>query len=254
MRSTPIPDWLQNGEDFGEEGVELALDWCLVRVAQLRSGWQKLAGLLKSGSIPNRECSQDELRVISKEAHDLNCSLLQWAANIPKNGMFTTQTVPGWPSEFGNISYHGTMHVYPDLQCAATWNRYRGARLVTNAIILLASVASDKAGGYICQESLTERDMAFSTIRDLVDDICASVAFHFGEPDDSILEKLAKIRGNSTSSAQQVFPLVFPLLISAHVPGLSVNQRSWIKDQLMLVSKVTGSGVLELLAGGNQAK
>lgn len=103
------------------------------------------------------------------------------------------------------------------------------------------------------KEDLSDRKTTESNTKALVDEIYASIPFHFGritleKRTESLEAEVNTITGRK--NARAAFLLVWPLLISSTVWGLSEEQRRLVKAQLLLVGQITASGTLETIARG----
>jgi hypothetical protein len=55
-------------------------------------------------------------------------------------------------------------------------------------------------------------------------------------------------KAEKSINAQRAFLLAWPLIIALNAFGISKPQRLWIKSKLVLVSRITGSRTLEVVA------
>lgn len=120
--------------------------------------------------------------------------------------------------------------------CLTTWNRYRGARLVVNCMLeninrrLLFAEPTTRIMG-----SRIQIDKARFAQQALVDEICGSVPFILDDTE-------------SQASARTAAMLSWPLTIAAVVPGISDQQRQWIRKKLKLISEITSCATFGKLA------
>jgi len=147
-----------------------------------------------------------------------------------------------------DIFYGQKVHVYHSLHHAAMWNRYRAARIVTLRIIAKVLEFSSPLTD---TDSLARQACATANVQTLVDDICASVPFHFGQCASVSQPVVAKKDDPDAWRADRLrrsFFLVWPLVISSAIAVIPEQQRNWIKSKLLFVSKTTGNDVLKVVA------
>ena len=257
LRATPLPIWIQNGAEFGEERFDLEFDHCLVEVARLRCNSQTLLKDLKESYLPDDKTSATLAQTLIEDCQAVDGLLAAWAASLPQSWDFQAIAEQSSLREGfagAGISYNGNVHIYPSREIAVAWNRYRAARLICNSIILKATpYCFSMVVEATREEDLSNRSIAQRNIKALTDDICASIPFHFGRTEG--LERTTEGFGGEASSiagargtARGAFLLVWPLLISSMVWGVRDEQRRWIKAQLNLVGHMTASTALQSIA------
>ena len=243
-----MPPWLQNGSEFGEEGLDLQFDECLVQIAQLRYEMLKLMKTSRTSLRSGRGVCRTGAQSLLKEAQDIDRNLSDWAQALPQQWTYKVHLIE--KPFLCDISYSDTIHIYSSKEHSTLWNRYRGARLATNSII---NKLLDHSANPLGPENLAEQDLARRNIQTFVDDICASVAFCLGrvvaaEP-PIVLDKDTGKKVHNVS-ARQAFLLSWPLIIASATSVISEHQRRWIQSQIMVVGQITGSGLLQSLASG----
>lgn len=81
-----------------------------------------------------------------------------------------------------------------------------------------------------------------------VDQICASVPYHFDVmASNSQNPRTTKPRLDNFT-ARKAYILAWPLTIAMAASIIPEHQRQWIKSKMLLVSRITGNGALELVA------
>jgi hypothetical protein len=267
LHALPLSPWLQDGAHFGEEGVQLGLDGCLVEMTQLRSRAQKLLRDLTSlpGRTERHNRGAADAQSLVAEARSIDDSLAAWAAALPEERIYTaTQMTPERLScdvdaAYDERFYGSTVETYPSFEHATMWNCYRAARIVTNNIIAKALPHTKFAENHQISNSdiATQQQLAQLNIQTVVDEICASVPFYFGRVGRTKQHQRPKLVENKNTnidatseivSARKVFPLAWPLIIAIVAVGISERQRRWVRAQLLLVSQITGKRVLKGLA------
>lgn len=217
-RGEVLPAWLQAGEQFGESGVTLILDRCIVRASTLRHDALQCL---------NTQATFANVLQVLRDAQALDEDLCDWSTDLPAEYTYEMYITP--------FTYHGTTSSYTSIELATVWNRYRGTRLVANCLILkLAGLLARRGSPDV--QALVQK--ATNTAQTLVDDICSSVPF--------VLSDI-----NAPASASGAFALSWPLTIAAVVPTIPDVQREWIREELRLISKITSSGIFDRVANLN---
>lgn len=126
------------------------------------------------------------------------------------------------------------------------WGRCRGARLIANGLIQKAvSWAHIMAhpDEQIDLDTIPGRAESIRTVQQLVDDVCASVPYHFGATEAGRMSSIY-----SPETATNVYTLVWPLIFCAGVRPISDLQRDWIKSKLALIGNITDSAMVISIA------
>ena len=255
LRSMPLPPWLRDGSKYGEHGLALKLDRCMVIVAKLRHQ----ASDLCAGSM----ClfRQDEHDRISQcqgllgEAQALDAALVMWEKSMPLEDRFSTCNIQnsGGAENFSRI-HNDTVHIYPTVGHAGMWNRYRALRLaVSDTMLKVLSMLAGLPGSGV--SLMTEA--VKSRTECLGDDICASVPYMLGllesyQPtglDVALATKdlaSSKIAVTASTAAFLCWPLAMAIMLS----GLSVHHQRYLRDRLHEVSEIVDDGLLERIAAG----
>ena len=255
LRSLPLPPWLRNGSEYGEHGLALDLDRCMVITAKLR---HQASNLFAGSTFLSRSHELDQksrCQALWTEAHALDAALLMWEKTIPVGDRFSTFIIPNSErAENCNRIYNATVHIYPTVGHAGMWNRYRAFRLAVNdtmlkALSMLASYSDSEV------KLLTEA--VKSRTECLADDLCASVPYMLGllegyrmtGLDVAIATKdLAPSKLAVTASTASF--LCWPLTMAIMLSGLSVQHQRYLRDRLLDVSEIVDDGLLERIATG----
>ena len=99
--------------------------------------------------------------------------------------------------------------------------------------------------------------LACSRTQSLVDDICASVPFHFDSIDmvehnmlsnavEQELTRSSSMGDSSDTVTRHACLMTLPLIQAQAAEGILDYQRAWISSKLLLVSRATGINVLEI--------
>lgn len=154
----------------------------------------------------------------------LDADLRSWTMSLGPGWSFTT--IQESLSRDGHTPFYmrgDTYHVYFNVNLASMWNHYRQTRIVLHEMIRVMAVHLYK----LRETSECERTILDSVviINQMVDDICASVRYHF-------------------SSDQAHFGgairLLWPLFIAANIPHLDSGTKEWIAQTLAMIGKSMG--------------
>lgn len=234
-RGTSIPPWLQSGEAFGENGPELALDICLVKVSVLRhQGIEMVQRLTRAPG--NTSHLEYDLESLLLEAQELDSLLIAWTFTAPcecRPGIHQCEVID---TAYQEASLGVRSSTDDSIARITLWNRYRGGRLVVNCIIeKVTNCIIRMRSGTMALDAQAHIDDVRALQRILVDAICASVP--------RIMDDV-----ESPASAVRAFVLSWPLTIAVAVPGISDSQRQWIRLKLKLISGITTCGTFGKLA------
>lgn len=112
LRDRDLPEWIQRGEDFGEEGLDLEYDRFSLRLVKLR----RHLHLLKSGDVTEPDT------LLVTEAHDLSSTFEEWSTRFPSNWSLNhTIEVEAGPS---------STTVNESIVRAAIWLRYYATHIL----------------------------------------------------------------------------------------------------------------------------
>ncbi|ETN38060.1 uncharacterized protein HMPREF1541_07684 [Cyphellophora europaea CBS 101466] len=243
-RALPLPEWLEDGSLFGEVGHELELDRHLIQTINIRHDVLSLFKHIKSMSASDSHRVTSALFRSIRDCRDCDIALQAWSTTAPPEYDYQTIKIdiPPYKPKRENIFYSTTSHAYNDRMCAISWNRYRGARLVVNGLLHRAIVCAitiahpDQTLGSISLPGYIDNK---ETILGLVDDICASVPYHFGATKATIPSYEL-----DEDTATRIYPLACPLLLASGALFVPGDQREWIKMILGLIGRITDSTLL----------
>lgn len=246
LRSLPVPLWLQNGEEFGEWGLALELDNCMVETAELRYQCSTLSSINFSiFDIGGEVMRSHELL---KKAQKIDHDLIAWAENLPMENWYITCTVQD--DEHSNNTdeiFASIVHVYPTVGHAAMWNRYRALRLTINDIMLRIISLLPWSPELAIEDESTK-----SRIQSLAEDLCASIPYILGmiEIHDTIA---TKIPASSRVSVKAITAslLAWPLAMTTMIWWISERHLRYLKRRLLDVSEIVDDGVLERVAASS---
>lgn len=191
----------------------------------------------------------------------LTTTSLEWHYSMIERSECVTQTshVPFTELEFklDDMFYGTSAHAYASIGHAAIWNRYRVLRLIVNSIIIQAldhcSGHSKSGADTNCMQ--TRKRQTVGTIQALVDDICASVPYHFGfiastKPNATLThgEHGSSLQPGLQIKANTIRFLIWSLTTAKSLSIIPKQQRDYIKDRLLDVSCVCDDGIIAAIA------
>lgn len=227
----------------GKWSVTNILTQFALQVAKLRT--------LSDGLVCH-ERSESTIRAILdliKRCQDLNTLLATWRETIPEIWKYTSRSYDLEPDNFDcetSKVYPGNVDVYPDIWVARTWNTYRTTRIFVQAIILRCVVWV--AGGDTWGQCVGfQVAVALQIIKELVDEICASVPFHLGHCTTTLLRDTVKLGDsldtNTTNGQEDMttkhlggYFLLWPLCVARSTRVISQEQARWITTRLLYIA------------------
>jgi hypothetical protein len=246
LRGIPIPDFLQNGAHYGEEGPALEFDSLMVRVAALRA--RSLA--LFSGKDAETCSDMHGSQAFAAETQNLDTALASWSQSLPEDWMFAIQTLPPNPDE-SDFTYNNIAHNYATHGHAAIWNRYRAIRLIVDSIRIRSLTHLIQTMEYQSQRSFVaiQQESIRTSMEAITNDLCGGVPFFFNSLDPTGLRSI-KMGKYTITTDDEILPkmaglLAWPLTVAISCEYIPEPQRQWLKGKLKLVAKSCGDAVLE---------
>ncbi|KAK8088410.1 hypothetical protein PG997_003371 [Apiospora hydei] len=159
MHGLDVPDWMKDGEIFGEAGFELVHDRVTVWTADLR---HRVLRLLRPTEIPSepRVSMAEVLSDLNREAQVLDRMLRDWVRQFQRSWLYQQHTLPPSddPKRAQRVPSPSKVYTYSKLSYALLWSKYAALRLLVNdthlKIVLLCSealVATDPSIECQCQ-------------------------------------------------------------------------------------------------------
>ena len=189
-----------------------------------------------------------------RSAKQLDLAITDWAESLPAAWAYTIATnldLSSRTSSTGVDFYPSHIHRYSDFSIARIWNLYRISRLIILSIVLRA--ASKLWPRLSNHKRDTDRIQVGRQMRELVDDICASVPFLSNQDLSRMALKLAKHGGRPDGMSEILVKkarnsLIWPLYLGCSVPSLPDNQQTWMRTQLRRLGEL-GEPQATLLSG-----
>lgn len=171
--------------------------------------------------------------------------LSQWPSSLPADWIYSTMVVP---SEDWSL-WTPVAHVYSSFWAANDWTRYRALQICTCHLRLrfyhLLTIATKRANTASISLDCLSSDISTTRvkIRNLANDICASMLYHLGyrcmgSADRQYpIEAYPQGKYARLTSASQV---TWPLYVAGIVEGVDAAQRMWIASQLDVIGDEIG--------------
>ena len=248
IRNLAVPAWMQDGSDFGEEGLELKYDSILVRIVGIR---HRLSTLVKNDELGDHQCKEPCLSAeqLSEEALDIDIALQDWTSLFPPAWRYERHSLPDshqWPvKDF----YSPVVSVYSSPSYAAVWNQYHTVRmLINNTHLRILRLCHTQSA------ALTAKRMADcrSALEFMGNDLASNVPFCLQR--FKVTKSVGSVSSGSSitlNTDNDIKPylatlLIWPLSIASSLTELDVKQRRWLRSQLARLGSVVGYKILEL--------
>jgi hypothetical protein len=239
LRNHLLPDWIRDGEPFGEKDLELEYDRIFVRVLNLHYRFR---------SCKEKESLQaSEIVEMSDEARDLDKALEAWVVHFPTGYAYQLHTLTDsgpWPRQH---VYSSAAFTFSKLGHAALWNQYFTARMLLSSthlrILGLSRPNSMCDKGYehqarVCSYKLKKMSECMASA------IPACLERIKAEPGESLEANIS-----FTSDAEEIKPyvahlVIWPLCIAASLEGVDSQIQKWFKSELAALGNIIGDGIL----------
>jgi hypothetical protein len=240
LRNLPLPDWILNGNRFGEHDLELDYDRIVVRMVNLH---YRLGNLQKNGQ---QVAKAEEL---SNEARELDKALQDWIAQIPSiysyDRHILTESDP-WPKRH---FYSPIVYSYSKPGYAAVWLEYFATRMLINSIRLRVLELSHPPPlvDFTYEEQRLE---CITTLKAMADGLASSIPFCLerfmaNAPDSPISEASVTFNTNEEIKPYLANWVVWPLTIASSLERIVIKQQLWFRSELTSLGRTIGNGVLE---------
>jgi hypothetical protein len=239
LRKIGVPEWMRDGAEFGEHGLDLEYDSIVVRLANLR---QRLTVLCKSEDAA--EGTTYDFELLHDEAQDLDIAFQNWTTHFPSTWQNHGQTIPkspilppgGYPIKlrFSSSSF------------ATIWSQYFAIRMlmISTRLEILEGVKINPqySEEYRSQER-TERLLDMSIMAEC---LASSAPFCLQKDEGSD----GWNRSVMTNAAVETMPymastVIWPLSIASKIADVDPTKKRWFRSELGRLGRLTGIGVLE---------
>ncbi|MCJ1397740.1 hypothetical protein MMC11_000936 [Xylographa trunciseda] len=247
MRNLPLPEWMLEGSSFGEHGLELEYDSVVVRIANVR---HQLSKLLNEKPSPQR--TSDEFASLATElnheARDIDKALQNWTAHFPSTWSYQRHTLSEPQALPTSDFYSPTVYSYSSPAYAAIWNQYYATRMLVNStrwrVLHLPALSAD---GDADEQRL---DCLFH-INTMANDLASSVPYCLQRftvaesPGPSSHRQAIMPNAGTDAKPYLAVMMIWPLTIASSLQGVGVEQRSWLRSELVRLGRIVGAGVFE---------
>ncbi|PVH82725.1 hypothetical protein DL98DRAFT_513809 [Cadophora sp. DSE1049] len=242
LRNIALPEWIVDGSQFGESGLELEYDGLMVRIVGIREQFMTLGKVetTKGSLSPDLISSAKEL---DNEAREVDQALQKWPTGFPKSWAYQRHTLqeplPYPTKDF----YSATVLTYSSLGYAAVWNLYLATRILINSsrVSILELIDPDDP---------EQRSECFSIIADAANDLASSSPFcrqAITVTDDlgaGSGAKFVTINMNEHEEQHVSVTTVWPLSMAAGLSRVEVKPRAWFRTELARIGRMIHDSVL----------
>ena len=244
LRGNSVPDWLQNGEDFGEVGPALQLDRFMVRVAAFRA--RALAFFPQASA--GLSTSTPDLDFLAHTGRQLEDDLVDWAESMSGEYSHCKELMPTISSNLDPHERH--RNTYTSRGHASLWIRQRALRLIINSIFIkFISVRMRTSTNHA--HLLWKQGRMKGNLESISQELCADMLYFFrrpasgdGEGEVSALTLPTAATGGFTILPSLAAMLAWPLAIAVSTENVPESQRKWLQGRLGDVADWLGDAVL----------
>lgn len=245
LRVLPLPEWLLDGELFGEAGLDLEYDRLNVRLINLRYMTSVVLYQLDS----NKLTKANELDAALAQ---LESDLQAWATLIPSIHTPSPHTLPDPAGPLPRKHIHSaSFYSFRQPGHGAVWTRYYTARMLiaSSRLQIREALLSDTfVNSDIHLQASTEH---LVQICFMAESIMSSIPFSLGVVRINPSMSPSPNSGHITlTEHEEIRPyqanlVLWPLMVGSGLKGIDVDQRRWFRSELAEVGKVLGDGMLE---------
>jgi hypothetical protein len=247
LRVLGLPEWMWDGECFGEHDSELAYDAIVVQIVNLRHQ----VSVLHKDKMSERMTSHE---LISKagDLHDkargLNAALQDWAGaqlgNLDhKRYILSSHHI--FPTKY---FYSSEVYIYSNPVHASAWILYYATRLLINSTLLkILSIIGPHSNSATFDRRFEYLSVMEATAMDLVLSIpCALQRFSATDMFDTPSQQNSIIINENEDIKPYVANLIiWALSLSANLSGVDVRYKCWLRSLLAHLGRITGIALLE---------
>lgn len=256
LRNLPLPSWILDGKEFGEQGIELDFDRIMVQISLLRL--RVLA--LRKGNKRSPHGARDaaaEMEDLRAQGREIEQKMQAWTTTFPTSWRYERHSLSephSWPlRDF----YSPIVYSYTNASFAGVWALYDAIRMLVNSTrlkILDLTHPPDLLFHDDDDSVDQERFECAAKLRMSADDLASSVPFCLQRFRVVNNAGASGSNGGSKSAVPQnweeVKPfmgtlMIWPLTIATCLTNLDVRQRAWFRSELARLGRITGTGVCE---------
>ena len=241
LRNLPLPDWMLDGNRFGEHGLELDHDRIVVRIVNLHyasTTFQQKNGL--------QVAKAEEL---NNEALELDKALQDWAAQVPSTSSYQRHILTGpdpWPREH---FYSSIVYSYSRPAYAAVWSQYFATRMLISSTRLRVLELS-RPNPLVNSTFEQQRLECFIHLKTMANSLASTIPFclerfKVDNPSSPIRQTSITLNTNEEIKPYLASLAVWPLTIASSLDGIDVRQKLWFRSELARLGRTIGDSVLE---------
>lgn len=231
LRNKLLPEWLHDGEMFGEYGMELESDKIDVRILILRQAYIKLEHGIDAAPAEQ----------LIDEVEELDNSLQFMVSQLPRSCSYQQHVLTGCASFPQRHIFSPAVYSYQNPRYAAIWMQYFATRMLINKLRLRILNMS-----YCDHTHEQQRTYCRTVIESMGESLASSIPFcleRFSFDKDK--PNLIVLKTNTDITPYLVNSVVWPLSIASGVEGMNFRQRSWFRGQLAVFGRLIGDRVIE---------
>lgn len=254
LRNRQIPEWMQDGALFGEQGLELDYSNISVRICNLRG---HLSELIKEGSARLPDMAQANefamtTEALAEEVRNIDVALEDWKTHFPNAWSCLEHTLPDIIDSFPTDDfYSSTVYTYSNPAYAAVWNLYYATSLLINCTQL--KILNLNGGAQLNNDSMPNEQLQpiLSHITNTAHKLASTIPFCLqkvkvaGRSNEIIVDMKAEYEPYVASSI-----VIWPLSVATSLKDLKTNEKAWFRCQLSRVGRMIGSGIFDNVETG----
>ncbi|KAK6865349.1 hypothetical protein PG995_001877 [Apiospora arundinis] len=250
MHTLEVPEWMKDGEVFGEVGLEEIYDQVTVRTADLR---HRVSRLLRQQTAETSFSSKHEVPLaqrlsdLNQEAQDLDSMLCDWVAQFQLSWAYQQHTLkmPNDPKRTKHAPLSSQIYTYSNMSYAMLWAKYASVRLLVNdAHLRIIS---------FCNNILVSTDPQVEShcrlvVEQMTDIIVCSKAFFMGElyvGRTSMGGETVIYSEKSEFCQAKCKYATWPLSVVCSLESVDMPRRLWCKEELHRVGRLAGIKLFE---------
>ncbi|KAL8822097.1 MAG: hypothetical protein Q9191_007163 [Dirinaria sp. TL-2023a] len=247
LRNLAVPEWMQDGAKFGEQGHDLEYDGIVVRIATLR---QRLSTLVKDNLFADHHYHDvaSVAKELNKEAVAIDIALQNWRSHFSTAWYYERHDLPdssAWPTK---DFWSPVVYSYASIPYAAVWTQYYAMRMLINSTHLTIFEFFVPFSDNLTWNQHLD---CLSNMKLMGDDLASSLPFCLQKfkvtksSESSYHGKSIKPSTNGDIKPQLATLIVWPLTIASSLRNVDVQQRLWFRSVLAHLGKLVGLSVLE---------
>ncbi|KAL9081384.1 MAG: hypothetical protein Q9157_000103 [Trypethelium eluteriae] len=241
LRDLRLPDWMLDGDQFGEHGLELDYDRIIVRIINLRYA---------SKDHPQRSSPLVVgINTLNKEAQELDEALQSWATRLSITCSYHLRILTAsdsWPSTH---FYSSRVYIYSCLEIAAVWSQYFAARMLINSTRLrtLELTRLSFLNDFTYEQQRLE---CVTQLNAMADSLASTVPyclerFKVDDSTSSIHQSPLLINTDERIKPYLASSVVWPLTVAVGLEGIDLRQQLWFKSELARMGEILGDGAVQ---------